>query len=64
MYRKSQTGIYIHICDLPRENRPGNDCGNPRFKIFNRCNQLQPAFARVRPTISGKTGHSGLLAFL
>ena len=42
----STSGI---ICDLLRENQfaPGNDCENPRFKIFNWYNQLLLVLGRL-----------------
>ena len=47
--------------DLPRENRPSSHLVMiveiPALKFLI-------AFARVRPTISGRTGHNSLLAFL
>ena len=49
------------ICDLPRENRPSSHLVMiveiPVLKFLI-------AFARVRLTISGRTGHNSLLAFL
>ena len=51
----------LNNCDLPRENRPSLHLVMiveiPVLKILT-------AFARVRPTISGRTGHYSLLAFL
>ena len=50
------------ICDLPRENRPSSHLVMiveiPVLKF------LIGTFACVRPTISGRTGHNSLLAFL
>ena len=59
----SYHNLIIVICDLPRENRPSSHLVMiveiPILKFFN-----WSAFARVRLTISGITGHNGLLAFL
>ena len=53
--------ICMYICDLPRENQPSSHLVMiveiPVLKFLT-------AFARVRLTISGRTGHNSLLAFL